>query len=178
MKTYTIGLPNSYNDSTGSVKNYILNTIAEQFPFFKWNTNEEEKDFNICYAGPTDRLVFNFNKEKPKFFAFNKRFWNPFKKYDTFENTEHYSSFDVAKAMRKLRKYAKLYNEYLADPGYDYLTESGEPVRIYKDFIQIGNTIIPFKKYGFYSFSPKKEENLKITNIIMNIYNNVEINAA
>ena len=178
MKTYTIGLPNTYIDNKGSFKKYILNSVAEQFPFFKWNQNEEEKDFNLRYAGPTDRLIFNFDNKEPKFFAFNKSFWNPFKKYNTLKNTEHYSSLDLAKAMHKLRKYAKQYDDYLNDPGYDYINEFGQPVRIYQNFIQIGDTIIPFKNHGFYSFSPKKEENTKIINIIMNIYNNIEINEA
>lgn len=174
MKTFTIGLPNKFNDNNGSIKNYILNTVAEQFPFFKWNTNNE-KVYDIQYAGPSDKLVFEFGKE-PYFYALNRKFWNPFIKPSN--NTENYTPYEVAKAMHNLRKYAEQYNDYLRDPGYDYLTLDGKPVRIYQKFIQIGDNIIPFKKHGFYSFSPKKEENIKITNIIMNIYNNIEINEA
>lgn len=175
MKTFTIGLPNNFDDNKGSIKNYILKTIAEQFPFFKWNQNKNEKYFNLQYAGPSDHLAFEIGEE-PKFYALNKRFWNPFIKRPN--TTTNYSAYDVAKAMRKLREYAEQYNDYLKDPGYDFINQYGEPVRIYHNFIQIGDNIIPFKKHGFYSFSPKKEENIKITNIIMNIYNNIEINEA
>lgn len=179
MKTFTIGLPNKHVDNKGTFKTNILKAIAEQFPFFKWNQNEDEKDFNLRYVGPSDRLIFDFTDNKPKFYAFNKRFWNPFKTYKTnTDNTEHYTPYDLTIAMHKLRKYAAQYNDYLKDPGYDYLTEEGLPVRIYQNFIQIGDHIIPFKNHGFYSFSPKKKEDTKIVNIIMNIYNNIEINEA
>lgn len=171
MKTFTIGLPKYNNDNKGSIKNYILKSVAEQFPFFKWNLNENEKYNNISYAGPADRLIFDFNTGSPKFYALNKRFWNPFSKHVD-DNAENYSSLDLMRAMIKLRKYADQYNDYLSDPGYDYINQFGQPVRIYQNFIQIGDHIIPFKGYGM--FLDKKKEN-KYINIIMNIYNSIDV---
>lgn len=183
MKRFTIGLPNFSIDNKGTFKNKILNKVAEQFPFFNWNKNDDEPVYNIEHAGPSDRLVFeigNFD-EKPQFYAFNRRFWNPIKTNPLYYNgkklteVEHYSIADLHRAMYKLHKYAEAYNDYLKDPGYDYVTEYGEPVRIYQNFIQIGDHIIPFKGYNTYFLNPTKTVKKDI-NIIMNIVNNIEIN--
>lgn len=177
MKQFTIGLPNAHVDNNGSFKNAILNKIADTFPFFKWDMNND-KEFDLQYAGPSDRLIFDFNYEKPKFYAFNRRFWNPFNAFKTKKSVEHYNYTDLNRAMYKLHKYAEEYNDYLNDPGYDYINEYGEPVRIYKHFIQIGDTIIPFKNYGAYFLTPKKKETQKIMNTIINIVINIELKIA
>lgn len=179
MKRYTLGIPNSLVDNTNSFKKSILNKIADTFPFFKWDMNGD-KTYDLQYAGPCDRLIFDLDLEKPKFYAFNRRFWSPFNpiKTENLDSVKHYSYYDIQKAMHKLHKYAKFYQDYLNDRGYDYITETGDPVRIYQNFIQIGDHIIPFKNYGAYFLTPKKEETTYITNVIMNIVNNTKINIA
>lgn len=176
MKRITIGLPNTSVDNNGSFKNDILNKIADTFPFFKWDM-DDNKETDLRYAGPCDRLIFDFDNH-PKFYAFNRRFWNPFNLFKTPKIVEHYTYSDLNRAMYKLHKYAEQYQDYLNDPGYDYINEFGEPVRIYKHFIQIGDTIIPFKNYGAYFLSPKKKETQKIMNTIINIVNNIDIKIA
>lgn len=182
MKRFTIGLPNTNVDKKGTFKANILKAIAEQFPFFKWNKNDNDKTHSIEYAGPTDRLIFDLNNFKnQRFYAFNKQFWNPFNVNDELyynskplTECKHYSPAELSIAMYKLHKYAEEYNSYLQDPGYDFINEFGEPVRIYKDFIQIGDHIIPFKSYNCY-FANNTKTTKQDINIILNIVKNINI---
>lgn len=174
MKRFTIGLPNESVNNSGSIKNRILERIKDIYPFFKWNVGGD-KEFDLQYAGPKDRLIFDFGNDRPRFFAWNRRFWNPFNTMkDVPTSTEHYTANELNKALLKLHKYAKQYNNYFDDNGYDYITANGEPVRIYQTFIQIGDHIFPFKGYNLKSY---KKETPYIINVILNIVNNVEITA-
>ncbi len=178
MKSFTIQLPHKNLDNNGTVKNRILNAIQEKLPFAKWHGIhcDEDPDYSIAYAGPNDYLgITNFNN-MTHFCALNKKFFDPCKKCYAhcpfakecmnMTNYDGLTEFDIA--MRKLNKYAKWLAEQEEDPGYDFLYE-GTPVRIYQNFIQIGNSIIPLNNTisTLNRFNKKKKDNY--INIIINI---------
>jgi hypothetical protein len=81
-------------------------------------------------------------------------------------NYDGLTEFDLA--MRKINAYAKWLEEQEEDPGYDFLY-GNTPVRIYQNFIQIGNSIFALNDITstLNRFSEKKKDN--IINIIINI---------
>lgn len=173
MKQFTLGFPSENVDKNNTFKSKFMKAIAEKFPFAKWHNNENDKLHSVDYIGPKDRLIFTLD-EKPYISAFNRRFWNPQNLNDIKElfyprpyKVKHYDYVDINEAMYTLRKYADEYYDYLRDRGYDYML-NGQPVRVYQNFVQIGNTIIPFNldNYNFL-LSPKYKET---TNIIINLY--------
>lgn len=77
------------------------------------------------------------------------------------------SEFEIA--MDALEKYSRRTKKY----DYDYVTELGEPVQIYKDFIQVGYTIIPRNNISpsfFMSLKPAERKTIiEITIKIKNL---------
>lgn len=180
MKSFTIRLPKQNIDNNGSIKNKILNAVANKLPFARWHgihTPETEEE-SICYAGPGDLLCFGIHPTV-EFSALNKTKWHttpcnkclscpfanstiPFKTYD--------STTELDKALIRLQKYADFLDDYERDPGYDFMY-MGLPVRVYQKFIQIGNDIILISNMSYF----KKKENKPIINIIINISKSEEI---
>lgn len=178
MKSFTIQLPHKNIDNNGTVKNRIMKAIQEKLPFAKWHGihTPENEDLSIAYAGPEDYLGITNLKDTVYFHALNKKFFNPCKKcyaYCPFAkeclDLNHYdglTEFDLA--MRKLNRYAEWLAEQEEDPGYDFIY-MGQPVRIYQNFIQIGNTILPLNDITSSLNRFKKEKKDNIINIIINI---------
>lgn len=178
MTSFTIQLPKYKLDSNGTIKNRIMNAIQEKLPFAKWHGihTPEDKKFSIAYAGPNDYLgVTNFNNHAC-FYALNKKFFNPCIKYSALcpfakseldlNNYNGLTEFDLA--MRKINKYAQWLKEQEEDPGYDFIY-MGQPVRIYQNFIQIGNTILPLNNITSSLNRFKKDKKDNIINIIINV---------
>ena len=179
MKSFTIRLPHNNIDNNGTVKNRIMKAIQEKLPFAKWHGihTEEDENYSVAFAGPKDYLGITNFKDTTLFHALNKKFFNPKKKCSyvtcpfangTFElrNYDALTEFDLA--MRKINAYADWLAEQEKDPGYDFIY-MGQPVRIYQNFIQIGNTILPLNDItaSLNRFREEKKENF--INIIINI---------
>ena len=177
MKSFTINLPKYNLDNKGTVKNRIMKAIQEKLPFAKWHGihTEENPDLSVAYAGPEDYLGITDFENNVYFHALNKKFFNPCrecsalcpfaKTHNGIRNYDGLTEFDIA--LRKIEAYAKWLEEQ-EDPGYDFLIEN-TPVRIYQNFIQIGNSIFALKDItsALNRFSEKKKDN--IINIIINI---------
>ena len=177
MKSFTINLPKYNLDNKGTVKNRIMKAIQEKLPFAKWHGihTEEHPDFSVAYAGPEDYLGITDFENNVYFHALNKKFFNPCrecsalcpfaKTHNGIRNYDGLTEFDIA--LRKIEAYAKWLEEQ-EDPGYDFLI-GNTPVRIYQNFIQIGNSIFALKDITstLNRFSEKKKDN--IINIIINI---------
>ena len=177
MKSFTINLPKYNLDNKGTVKNRIMKAIQEKLPFAKWHGihTEENPDLSVAYAGPEDYLGITDFENNVYFHALNKKFFNPCrecsalcpfaKPHNGIRNYDGLTEFDIA--LRKIEAYAKWLEEQ-EDPGYDFLIEN-TPVRIYQNFIQIGNSIFALKDITstLNRFSEKKKDN--IINIIINI---------
>ena len=177
MKSFTINLPKYNLDNKGTVKNRIMKAIQEKLPFAKWHGihTEENPDLSVAYAGPEDYLGITDFENNVYFHALNKKFFNPCrecsalcpfaKTHNGIRNYDGLTEFDIA--LRKIEAYAKWLEEQ-EDPGYDFLYEN-TPVRIYQNFIQIGNSIFALKDITstLNRFSEKKKDN--IINIIINI---------
>ena len=178
MTSFTIRLPQYNLDNNGTVKNRIMNAIQEKLPFAKWHGihTPEDKDFSVAFAGPKDYLGITNLKDTTYFHALNKKFFNPCKKciakcpfandmlqLNTYDGL---TEFDIA--LRKISAFAKWLEEQEKDPGYDFLI-GNTPVRIYQNFIQIGNTILPLNDIctTLNRFKEEKKENY--INIIINI---------
>lgn len=179
MTSFTIQLPEYNLDNNGTVKNRIMNAIQEKLPFAKWHGihTKENPEFSIAYAGPKDYLGITNLGNNAYFHALNKKFFNPCKKCsccscpfanDTFalNNYDSFTEFDLA--MRKINKYAEWLKEQEEDPGYDFIYE-GQPVRIYQNFIQIGNLILALNDINSSLNRFKKDKKDNIINIIINI---------
>ena len=177
MKSFTISLPNKNLDNNGTVKNRLLKAIQEKLPFAKWHGLhcEENEDHSISYAGPHDRLGLSFDNQV-YFYALNKRFFNPCKRCtgvlcpfakERFNLNDYDGLTEFDLALRKINQYAEWLKKQ-EDPGYDFLY-FGTPVRIYQNFIQIGNTILRLNDVNstLNLMSEKKKENM--INIIINI---------
>lgn len=178
MKSFTINLPKYNLDNKGTVKNRIMKAIEEKLPFAKWHGvhTEEHPDLSIAYAGPEDYLGITNLKDTVYFHALNKKFFDPCRKCTALcpfakkpfdlNNYDGLTEFDLA--MRKINAYAKWLEEQEEDPGYDFLY-GNTPVRIYQNFIQIGNSIFALNDITstLSRFSEKKKDN--IINIIINI---------
>lgn len=177
MKSFTINLPKYNLDNKGTVKNRIMKAIQEKLPFAKWHGihTEENPDLSVAYAGPEDYLGITDFKNNVYFHALNKKFFDPCrecsalcpfaKTHNGIRNYDGLTEFDIA--LRKIEAYAKWLKEQ-EDPGYDFLY-GNTPVRIYQNFIQIGNSIFALKDITstLNRFSEKKKDN--IINIIINI---------
>ena len=177
MKSFTINLPKYNLDNKGTVKNRIMKAIQEKLPFAKWHGihTEENPDLSVAYAGPEDYLGITDFENNVYFHALNKKFFNPCrecsalcpfaKTHNGIRNYNGLTEFDIA--LRKIEAYAKWLEEQ-EDPGYDFLI-GNTPVRIYQNFIQIGNSIFALKDItsALNRFSEKKKDN--IINIIINI---------
>lgn len=178
MTSFTITNPHKNIDNNGTLKSRILKEIANKLPFAKWHGihTEEDPKYSIAFAGPEDELHFNFN-EPIHFSALNKRFFTPKTKCTCCDcpfansklNLNYYDGFtDFDLAMRRIQKYIKHMIELEEDPGYDFLW-GDTPVRIYQNFIQIGNSIVPMNDpYATLNrLSNRSKEN--IINIIINV---------
>lgn len=177
MKSFTINLPKYNLDNKGTVKNRIMKAIQEKLPFAKWHGihTEENPELSVAYAGPEDYLGITNFENNVYFHALNKKFFNPCrecsalcpfaKTHNGIRNYDGLTEFDIA--LRKIEAYAKWLEEQ-EDPGYDFLY-GNTPVRIYQNFIQIGNSIFALKDITstLTRFSEKKKDN--IINIIINI---------
>lgn len=177
MKSFTINLPKYNLDNKGTVKNRIMKAIQEKLPFAKWHGihTEENPDLSVAYAGPEDYLGITDFENNVYFHALNKKFFNPCrecsalcpfaKTHNGIRNYDGLTEFDIA--LRKIEAYAKWLEEQ-EDPSYDFLI-GNTPVRIYQNFIQIGNSIFALKDITstLNRFSEKKKDN--IINIIINI---------
>lgn len=178
MKSFTINLPKYNLDNKGTVKNRIMKAIQEKLPFAKWHGihTEEHPDLSVAYAGPEDYLGITNFENNVYFHALNKKFFDPRRKCTALcpfakkpfdlNNYDGLTEFDFA--MRKINAYAKWLEEQEEDPGYDFLY-GNTPVRIYQNFIQIGNSIFALNDITstLNRFSEKKKDN--IINIIINI---------
>ena len=170
MKSFTINLPKYNLDNKGTVKNRIMKAIQEKLPFAKWHGihTEEHPDFSVAYAGPEDYLGITNLKDTVYFHALNKKFFDPCrecsalcpfaKTHNGIRNYDGLTEFDIA--LRKIEAYAKWLKEQ-EDPGYDFLYVN-TPVRIYQNFIQIGNSIFALKDITstLNRFSEKKKDNI------------------
>ena len=177
MTSFTINLPKYNLDNKGTVKNRIMKTIQEKLPFAKWHGihTEENPELSVAYAGPEDYLCITNFENNVYFHALNKKFFDPCrecsalcpfaKTHNGIRNYDGLTEFDIA--LRKIEAYAKWLEEQ-EDPGYDFLY-GNTPVRIYQNFIQIGNSIFALKDItsALNRFSEKKKDN--IINIIINI---------
>lgn len=177
MKSFTINLPKYNLDNKGTVKNRIMKAIQEKLPFAKWHGihTEEDPDLSVAYADPEDYLGITDFENNVYFHALNKKFFDPCrecsalypfaKTHNGIRNYDGLTEFDIA--LRKIEAYAKWLKEQ-EDPGYDFLY-GNTPVRIYQNFIQIGNSIFALKDITstLNRFSEKKKDN--IINIIINI---------
>lgn len=179
MKSFTIQLPNKNLDNNGTVKNRIMKAIQEKLPFAKWHGihTPEDEQLSVSYAGPGDYLGITKLEDVVYFHALNKKFFDPFKKCScckcpfakgpiNLNNYDGLTEFDIA--LRKINAYAKWLEEQEADPGYDFLYFN-TPVRIYQNFIQIGNTILPLNDINNSLNRFKKEKQENFINIIINI---------
>lgn len=178
MKSFTINLPKYNLDNKGTVKNRIMKAIEEKLPFAKWHGihTPENKDLSVAYAGPEDYLCITPLKDNVYFHALSKKFFNPCKKCMAkcpyancmlnLNNYDGLTEFDLA--LRKINAYAKWLEEQEEDPGYDFLYD-GMPVRIYQNFIQIGNSIFALKDIAASLNRFKKEKKDKLINVIINI---------
>ena len=177
MKSFTINLPKYNLDNKGTVKNRIMKAIQEKLPFAKWHGihTEEDPDLSVAYAGPEDYLGITDFENNVYFHALNKKFFDPCRKFgalcpftktcDGIRNYDGLTEFDLA--MRKINAYAKWLEEQ-EDPGYDFLI-GNTPVRIYQNFIQIGNSIFALKDITSQLNRFKEEKKDNIINIIINI---------
>ena len=177
MKSFTIQLPTYKLDNNGTVKNRIMQAIQEKLPFAKWHgIHTEESPLSVCYAGPEDYLGITKLKDNVYFHALNKKFFDPCRKCTalcpfakkpfSLNNYDGLTEFDLA--LRKIEKYAKWLAEQEEDPGYDFLY-GNTPVRIYQNFIQIGNSIFPLNNINSTLNRFKKEKKDNFINIIINI---------
>lgn len=178
MTSFTINLPKYNLDNKGTVKNRIMKAIEEKLPFAKWHGIHTKEDpmLSVAYAGPEDYLGITNINDNVFFHALNKKFFDPCRKCMAscpfaneqlnLKNYDGLTEFDLA--MRKIGKYAKWLAEQEEDPGYDFLY-GNTPVRIYQNFIQIGNSIFALKDItsSLNRFSEKKKDT--IINIIINI---------
>lgn len=178
MTSFTIQLPQYNLDKKGTVKNRIMKAIQEKLPFAKWHGihTPENEAFSLAYAGPKDYLGITNLKDNVYFHALNKKFFNPCIKCSALcpfakntldlNNYDGLTEFDLA--LRKINAYAKWLEEQEKDPGYDFIY-MGQPVRIYQNFIQIGNTILPLNDITSSLNRFKKEKKDNFINIIINI---------
>ena len=177
MKSFTINLPKYNLDNKGTVKNRIMKAIQEKLPFAKWHGihTEENPELSVAYAGPEDYLGITNFENNVYFHALNKKFFNPCrecsalcpfaKTHNGIRNYDGLTEFDIA--LRKIEAYAKWLEEQ-EDPGYDFLY-GNTPVRIYQNFIQIGNSIFPLNDINSTLNRFKKEKKDNFINIIINI---------
>ena len=177
MKSFTINLPKYNLDNKGTVKNRIMKAIQEKLPFAKWHGihTEENPDLSVAYAGPEDYLGITNFKNNVYFHALNKKFFDPCrecsalcpfaKTHNGIRNYDGLTEFDIA--LRKINAYAKWLEEQ-EDPGYDFLY-GNTPVRIYQNFIQIGNSIFPLNDINSSLNRFKEEKKNTFINIIINI---------
>ena len=177
MKSFTINLPKYNLDNKGTVKNRIMKAIQEKLPFAKWHGihTEENPDLSVAYAGPEDYLGITDFENNVYFHALNKKFFDPCrecsalcpfaKTHNGIRNYDGLTEFDIA--LRKIEAYAKWLEEQ-EDPGYDFLY-GNTPVRIYQNFIQIGNSIFPLNDINSTLNRFKKEKKDNFINIIINI---------
>lgn len=178
MTSFTINLPKYNLDNKGTVKNRIMKAIQEKLPFAKWHGihTEENPELSVAYAGPEDYLCITPIKNNVCFHALNKKFFDPCrectamcpfaKKKFSLKNYDGLTEFDLA--LRKIEKYAKWLSEQEEDPGYDFLY-GNTPVRIYQNFIQIGNSIFPLNNINSSLNRFKEEKKNTFINIIINI---------
>lgn len=185
MKTFLIGLPEKKQDNKGFLKNYLINKIANKYPWLTMDGIDGPKNekTSMQYAGPGDYIAFGLS---PKYnvSALRPSSWFepckdcpcytcPFNSVYKYNKYNLLDDFDIA--MKKLDEYANSINCPL-DKGYDFKW-FGLPVRIYQNFAQIGNTYIP-KYNGMFQLpsdlTDKQKEN--INNVIINI--NIIINSA
>ena len=177
MKSFTINLPKYNLDNNGTVKNRIMKAIQEKLPFAKWHGihTEEHPDLSVAYAGPEDYLGITNFEDNVYFHTLNKKFFDPKRKctascpfvkhYLDLNNYDGLTELDLA--LRKIDAFAKWLKEQ-EDPGYDFLY-GNTPVRIYQNFIQIGNTILPLNNITSSLNRFKKEKQDNYINIIINV---------
>lgn len=170
MKSYIFELPEKKHDNKGFLKNFVINHIANKYPFLTMDGIDGPKtESSLQYAGPGDFITLGMH---PHYHvsSMKKCYDCPFKQS---EKINLLSDFDIA--MKKLDDFANNTGQYL-DKGYDYKW-FGTPVRIYQNFVQIGMTIIP--KKGDYFILPdnlSEKEITTINNVILNI--NIIVNEA
>lgn len=187
MKQFLIELPEKKYDKTGMLKNYLINEIAKKYPYLTMDGIDGPKNehTSMQYAGPGDYIAFGIS---PKYnvSALRPSSWTnpyadtpcytcPFNSVYKYEKYNMLSQFDIA--MKKLDEYAKSTNCQL-DKGYDFKW-FGLPVRIYQNFIQIGNTYVP-KCGNMYILPDDLSEKQKetINNVIININIITSVNIA
>ncbi len=178
MKSFYFKLPSKKQDNNGTLKEYIINKIADKYPWLSMDGIDGPKSYSsLQYAGPEDYIAFDAS---PKYdvCAVRPYSWEQYKPscpcykcpFDIFDTTNKYdlaSEFDIA--MKKLDEYA--YNKGYYDKGYDYKW-FGLPVKAYQNFIQVGNTFIPKKNNTYIIPSDLSiEQKTTINNVIINIYN-------
>lgn len=172
MKTFTIEFPNKKVDATGVYKNYLLNRLNNAYPELSIDgIDGEETENSYQYIGPNNKVGFglcptyNVSRYNP---CDSCPFTCPFK----FEEAKSYNiATDFQRAMKKLNDYAnyvRATKNLKDDVDYTYF---GIPVKEHQSYIQIGNTIIPKRKGGYYLGNLSKEQKTTITNIIVNINN-------
>lgn len=175
MKRFYIELPSKEQDNKGILKDILVKNILTRFPFLSVDGVDTplNKRSSVQYAGPGDFITIG---DSPFVDVAAKRkrrnFWDIIRgeKAIIVNNTPKinlYNDFDAA--IERLEEYAEE-KKIRLDKGYDF-KYFGMPVRIYQNFTQIGNHIIPRRNNRDYFDSLSGEDKQIIINVIVQINN-------
>lgn len=158
MKNFIIGLPKKAQDPEGDLKSFLINRIANKYPYLTPDYENKPKWAykDISYAGPEDGIGFGLSRYNDVTYCgkcpFNNSVFNNIPKVNIYD--------DFNEAMRMLDNFAKPKNPFYK-PNYDYKDMFGRPVKVYDNFIQVGYDIIP--KYITPKYYENISEEIKIT---------------
>lgn len=175
MKRFYIELPSKEQDNKGILKDILVKNILTRFPFLSVDGVDTplNKRSSVQYAGPGDFITIG---DSPLVDVAAKRkrrsFWDIIRgeKAMIVNNTPKinlYNDFDAA--IERLEEYAEE-KKIRLDKGYDF-KYFGTPVRIYQNFTQIGNHIIPRRNNRDYFDSLNSKDKQIIINVIVQINN-------
>lgn len=175
MKRFYIELPSKEQDNKGILKDVLVKNILTRFPFLSVDGVDTplNKRSSVHYAGPGDFITVGDSPIVDIAAKRNRRsFWDIIRgeKAMIVNNTPKinlYNDFDAAIA--RLEEYAEA-KKIRLDKGYDF-KYFGMPVRIYQNFIQIGNHIIPRHDNRDYFDSLNNEDKQIIINVVVQINN-------
>lgn len=161
---------NTYFENNSSSNNNIKETIISELfkRYFATNKSDNTTSAYVfantnTYSNPFSKL---FNSDVVR---------NPLSYAKTlFHQSKSWKQRNLEEALERLRIYAKFYSNDDTD-DYD-MTINGIPVKFYEKFVQIGSHIIPLYEIGYLENLLTEPKKKNITNLIINISNNIEIN--